>query len=329
MALKESLKKIANRIYLAATSARGREAVLFVSFLAVAYLFWLLLTLNNEAQEDIEIPVSIVNVPDSVTFISDVPEVVKASVRDKGSILVRYRFSNNKAMKIEWDEYVGRTDDNKFLMGRQDLAARLRSYFNTSTQIVTIAPDSLRLIYTTSPGRRVAIRVNSDLRPALGSIINGKMTISTDSVMLYSVNDLPHSLTSVETMPIIRSELTDTTSFHVKIKPIDGVRIVPDNVTVSVPVEPLIARSQTALVVAKNIPDGYGLLTFPSQITVSYLIPMSVYNSEPYDIKAYVDFNDAIAAPSSKIPVKISLLPEIYRDVTISPDSVEYIVEKR
>ncbi|WP_302597569.1 hypothetical protein [Muribaculum intestinale] len=329
MALTEKIRKITDRIHLAVTSSRGREVGLFLLFLAISYIFWLLLTLNNESQDDIDVPIAIVNVPDSVTFITDVQPVIKASVRDKGSILMRYRFNNSKVMKIDWAEYVGRTDDNRFLMGRQDLGARLRDYFGSSSQIVTVAPDSLKLIYTTSPGRKVAVHVNADVRPALGNIVNGPLTINTDSVTLYSVTDMPHSLTSVETMPIIRSKLTDTTSVLVKIKPIDGVRIIPDNVTVTIPVEPLIARSQMASVVVKNMPHGYGLLTFPSQIEVSYLIPMSAYNTEPYDIKAYVDFADALSAPTSKIPVTMSLMPELYRDVTISPDSVEYIVEQR
>lgn len=329
MALKQKFRKITDRIHLAATSTRGREVGLFLLFLVISYVFWLLLTLNNESQEDIDVPITIVNVPDSVTFITEVPPVIKASVRDKGSILMRYKFNNSKVMKIEWREYVGKSNDNRFLMGRQDLGARLRDYFGPSSQIVTVAPDSLKLTYTTNPGRRVAVHVNADVRPSLGNIVNGPLSLNTDSVTLYSVTDLPHSINSVETLPIIRSKLSDTTSVQVNIKPIEGVRIVPDNVIVTIPVEPLIARSQMAPIVVKNMPAGYGLLTFPSQIEVSYLVPMSAYNTEPYDIKAYVDFADALAAPTSKIPVTMSLMPELYRDVTITPDSVEYIVEQR
>lgn len=329
MGLRDTVLTAAEKIRIAVTSARGREVGLFAMFLGVSYVFWLLLTLNDELQEDFNVPVAIVNVPDSITFISEVPVAVKASVRDKGSILMRYHFNHSKVMKIEWSEYVGRTDDNKFLMGRQDLGARLREYFGTSSQIVTVAPDSLKLIYTTAPGRRVAVRLNADVRPALGSIVNGPLVVGTDSVTLYSVTDMPHSLNSVETMPLVRSNLTDTTVVLVKIKPVEGVRISPDAVTVTIPVEPLIARSQMASVVVKNMPENYGLLTFPSQIEVRYLLPMSAYNSEPYELKAYVDFADALASPTSKIPVTMSLMPALYRDVTITPDSVEYIVEQR
>lgn len=327
MSLKEQLSSVYSRAYEAVTSARGREVGLFLLFLAVSYIFWLLLTLNHEVQEDIEVPISIVNVPDSATFISDVPTAVKVSVRDKGSMLIRYKMGGGKTMKLEWADYA--STDSKFMMGKVDLGARLRDYFSPSSQIVTIVPDSIRINYTTEPGRKVPVVVRADVHAALGSVVNGPLTIDTDSVMLFALNDLPLNLNSVETIPIVRSNLNDTSKITVRIDPIPGVRIIPDQVTITVPVEPLIARRQMASVVVKDIPEGKGLLTFPSKVEVSYLVPMSAYNSEPFDIKAYVSFDEAVRATASKIPVRLSLIPELYRNVSVSPDSVEYIIEQK
>lgn len=327
MSLKEQLSSAYSRAYKAVTSTRGREVGLFLLFLAVSYVFWLLLTLNHEIQEDVEVPISIVNVPDSVTFISDVPTAVKVSVRDKGSVLIRYKMGGVKTMKLEWADYA--STDSKFMMGKVDLGARLRDYFGSSSQIVTIVPDSIRINYTTSPGRKVPVVVRADVHAALGSVVNGPLTIDTDSVTLFALNDLPLNLNSVETIPIVRSNLDDTSKITVRIDPIPGVRIIPDEVTITVPVEPLIARRQMASVVVKEIPEGKGLLTFPSKVEVSYLVPMSAYNSEPFDVKAYVSFDEAVRATTSKIPVRLSLIPELYRNVSVSPDSVEYIIEQK
>lgn len=327
MSLKDQLSSAYTRAYQAVTSARGREVGLFLLFLVVAYVFWLLLTLNNEYQEDIEVPISIVNVPDSVTFVSEVPSAVKVSVRDKGSVLIRHKMGGNKPMKLEWQDYS--STNSKFMMGRVDLGARLRDYFGASSQIVTVVPDSIRINYTTEPGRKVPVLVKADVNASLGNVINGPITIDTDSVMLFSVNDLPKGVNSVETIPIVRSNLSDTSHITVRIDPIPGVRIVPDRVTITVPVEPLIARRQMARITVKDCPAGKGLLTFPSQVEVSYLVPMSDYNSEPFDIKAFVSFDDAVRSTTSKVPVRLSLIPELYRNVSVSPDSVEYIIEQK
>lgn len=327
--IKKHLLKLLGTIRLAVTSTRGREVGLFVLFLAISFVFWLMLSLNNEAQQEVDIPLAVVNVPDSVTFITLPPHTVKVSVRDKGTSLLRYAISTPSTLKINWADYASRNGDNRFLMTRQDIAARLRDYFGPSSQIVSVNPDSIRIIYTDSPGRKVAVNLIADVRAALGHIVNGNLTIEPDSVTLYSVTDLPHSLDTVQTLPIVRGRLTDTTSVHVKINPIAGVRIIPDVVRVTIPVEPLIARTQVAQIIVRNLPQGYGLLTFPSRVELSYLIPMSLYNQPPQEVKAYVDFTQALASPTSKVAVTLSLIPDTYRNISFTPDSVEYIVEER
>ena len=305
---KKQLSDFINRVHDSITSTRGREILLFLVFLLISYIFWLLLTLNNEVQEDLEVPITLTNVPDSVTLISDVPPSLKVSVRDKGSSLVRYSWGEVPTMKINWDNY--RHSSGKFLLGTADLNARLRDYFGANSQIVTITPDSMRINYTTSPGRRVAVKVNADVRPALGWTVFGPVTANVDSVWLYSVDDLPHSLNSVETVPIVRSGLKDTTKFDARIEPIPGVRIIPDRIILTVP-------------------NDYTLITFPSKVEVSYLVPMSEFNSEPYVLKAYVDYNEARHARNGKLKVTMSLMPELYRNASMTPDSVEYIIEPK
>ena len=327
MPQKRSWARLISKIHDAVTSARGKEILLFLLFLMISYVFWLLLTLNNEMQEDIEVPVEIAGIPDSVTVISNIPESLKISVRDKGSALMKYKLGGIKPMKINWADYS--QAKNKFLLNKADLGAKIRDYISSSSQLVTMLPDSISLSYTTTPGRRVAVKVQADLKPIFGSIINGPLTTNTDSVWLFSVEDLPHNLTHVETLPIVRSSLSDTTEITVAIKPLPGVKIVPEEIVVKVPVEPLIARRQMATVIAKNIPDNISLHTFPSRIEIAYLVPMSEYNSELYDINAYVDYADIANNTSGKLPVTLSLYPESYHSVEAIPDSVEYITEHK
>lgn len=319
--------RISARLHAAVSSTRGREALLFMVFLLVSYIFWLMLTLNNEMQDDIEVPLELVNVPEGVTLISDVPDELKVSVRDKGTSLLKYKFGGMKNMRINWNDY--KPSDNRLLLNRADLGARLRDYFGSSAQVVTVLPDSIRINYTLLPGRKVDVKVHADLKPAFGCIINGPVTINVDSVMVYSVTDLPHSFTSVETVPVVRGGLADTTYIDVRLKPVDGVRIEPEYVTLCVPVEPLIARKQAVPVVVKNVPHGLNVLTFPSRIELSYLVPMSEYNSVPYEVTAYADYDDIATASDGKIPVTLSLMPEMYHNIGLSPDSVEYIIETK
>ncbi|MCM1080544.1 MAG: hypothetical protein NC343_02225 [Muribaculum sp.] len=286
------------------------------------------MTLNNEMQQDVDVPVVINNVPDSVTVLTDIPPSVKVSLRDKGSVFMRNRVSGIRPIRIEWSEYADNTTDNTFRLSKVELAGLVRDNFAQSTQVLSVVPDSMRLNYTTAPGIVVPVTPDVDMAAAPGYIINGPIVLSTDSVTMYAIGGLSNRIKSVSTMPVSRSNLIDTTHINIRLKSIDGVKIVPPSITITVPVEPLIARKQMATVTAKNVPDGTGLLTFPSTVEVSYLVPMSDFNKEPFAIKAYVDYSDVAKSHSGKLPVTLSLLPENYRNVSTAPDSVEYIVER-
>lgn len=325
MSLPESFRRTLSQVYAAATSARGREVLTFMVFLLIAYLFWLMLTLNNEMQEDIDVPVELVNVPDSVTIISDIPSAVKVSVRDKGSVLIRQQMNQGKVMKLDWNNYVA--GPTKMLVNRADLGARLREHFPTSTQIVTTLPDSIRLNYTSGPGRKVKVKVPLDIHPVFGSVI-GRVTVNTDSVMVYSVNPIPSSVTEVTTVPVVRTGLSDSTVIRADIEPMAGARFVPDHIELKVAVEPLIRRSQNVPVVVRDLPADRRMHTFPSTVELNYLIPMSEYSHPHFDVKAYVDYEEAVAATEGKVAVQLSLLPDSYHNPEVRPDSVEFIIER-
>ena len=291
-------------------------------FVAVAFVFWVLMSLDTEVQRDFEVPMEVTEVPDSVTLIGQLPPTLAVSVKGKDSQLLRFMWGKMSPVKFKWADNA--SDGNMKLPGAR-LDSRLREYFGTGVEIVSCRPDSLRIPYTTQPGVKVKLLVQADIHPNLQYIVSGAPYANVDSVTLYSVNGIPHSLKVVSTEPIVKSDLKDTTRYEVKVKPIAGVRIIPDKVTVTVPVEPLIARKRMAVIEAQGVPEGKNLVTFPSKVEVSYLVPMSAYNDE-YPLKAFVEYND-VKKPGNKIPVTLSMLPSIYHSVSFSPESVEYIIE--
>ncbi|MCM1517442.1 MAG: hypothetical protein NC117_02210 [Pseudoflavonifractor sp.] len=308
-------------------SSRGRDMLLFLVFLVISFVFWLLLTLNNEVQEDIEIPVELTSVPDSVTLISSMPDVINVSVRDKGSSLVRYVWGRVPVMGINFNDYA--KDDNRMILNETELNGRVRSFFGNGVQIVSVKPDSINLFYTSSPGRKAAVVVNADVKPNYQYIISGNLMTNVDSVRLFSVDPLPAGLTSVKTMPIVLTDLRDTTTVEVRLVAVAGVRIIPDRISVTVPVEPLISKRQIIPIEVRNIPAGMGMITFPSKIEASYLVPMSSYNEARPDIKAYVDFASTLDGSPAKLPVAVSYHADAYRNLSFTPDSVEYVIERK
>lgn len=320
--MKLQVKTLAARIGAALRSNRGKDVLLYLLFVAVAFVFWVFMALDTERQRDFDVPFELQEIPDSVTVIGQIPAEVSVSVKGKDSQLLRFSWGSQSPVKFKWSD---QAEDNVLLIPQTKLEAKLCDYFGTAVQVVSFRPDSIRLNYTTQPGVKVKLVVQADIRPNLQYIQSGPAVANVDSVMLYSATDIPHSLRAVSTEPIVKSGLKDTARYEVKVKPIAGVRIIPDKVTVTVPVEPLISRKRSVRIETINVPEGISLVTFPSVVEVSYLVPMSSYSDE-YPIKAFVDYNDT-RLPGNKIPVSLSVIPAIYHNVSKSMDNVEYIIE--
>ncbi|MCM1163953.1 MAG: YbbR-like domain-containing protein [Muribaculaceae bacterium] len=320
--MKQQVSILAARIGAALRSRRGKNVLLYLLFLAVAFVFWIFMSLDTERQRDFELPLELQEVPDSVTLIGQMPQTLAVSVKGKDSQLLRYSWGKQSTIKFKWNE---NASDDILLISHTRLETRLRDYFGANVQIASFRPDSIRISYTTQPGVKVSLNIQADIHPNLQYIVSGPIKANVDSVTLYSATDIPHSLRMVSTEPLVKSGLKDTARFEVKVKPIDGIRIIPDKVTVTVPIEPLISRKRAVRIETFNVPDGKSLVTFPSMIEVSYLVPMSSYNDD-YPIKAFVDYNDT-RLPGNKIPVSLSAIPSLYRNVSKSIDNVEYIIE--
>lgn len=317
-----NISNLFSRIGSALRSNRGRDVLTYLMFVAVAFVFWVFMSLDSEVQREFDVPLEITETPDSVTLIGHLPPTLTVSVKGKDSQLLRFLWGNPPTIRFKWNDNIS---DRRLFIPATRLDTRLREYFGSGVDLVACRPDSLAIPYTTMPGVKVPLKVQADIKTNLQYIVSGPLHADVDSVTLYSESGIPHSLQYVSTEPLITSGLKDTTRFEIKIKPIIGVRIIPDRVNVTVPVEPLISRKRTVVIEPQGVPAGKHLVTFPSRVEVSYLVPMSSYNEE-LPVKAFVEYAD-VHNPGNKIPVTLSMLPSIYHSVSVSPDMVEYIIE--
>lgn len=302
--------------------------MIFLLFTLVSYIFWVIMSLNDDAQRDLEVKLEITDVPDDVFFISEVPKSLTVNVRDKGSVLAGFFWNGTPGLKIRYDELTVYPLRDRVAFPEQELTSRVRSLFSSTTQVVSVRPDSLSLIYTDRPGAKAVVIPDLQVEPSAQSVISGPITISPDTVTVYAARHLAVRPSSVKTMTLNRSDLTDTLVCEVRIHPEAGVRIVPDRVTVTIPVEPLISKTRVVPVTLYHGASSasHDVVLFPSQVSVSYLLPMSLYSTENSVITVNADFYNR---SGTKIPLTLGSYPSYYQDISLSVDSVEYLIEQK
>lgn len=320
----ENNNELFSKIGKISKSSTGKNAFLFLIFLIVAFIFWLMLALNDEIQKDYVLPLEISEVPDSVTLIDNIPNNINVSVRDKGSSLVRFSLGNNPSIKIKYKDV--QSLNGRLILSRANINSILQSKFGSNAHIVSFTPDSIKSAITTLPGKSVKLIINTNVKPNPQYVICGEITANVDSIKLFSQNPIPDSIIAVNTALISHDNATDTIKESVSLILPNNIKAKPNKVTVTIPVEPLISK-KVSINIQPESTDGTKLIIFPSKCEVSYLIPMSRYNELPKDIVLKAAYQ-ASKSTSNKIPVTVSCDSVYYKNITVKPDSVEYIIEQ-
>lgn len=300
------------------------DFVLFLIFVCISTLFWFVLAANDSAQDSFNVKVSISNVPDSVTFISDIPERVHISVRDKGTNLWRNHW-RPPTINVDFRDY---GENGVLRFSKDDIASSLKSQFGKTATITSISIDSLYLDYTTNKGKRVPVVVDASITAASGSVISGELKPRPSSVYVYGEKSVLDTIHSVHTSLLSLKDISESCKVDVEMRKIANAKIIPSKVEVGVTVEPLVKKEAMITITAINVPQGRNLLLFPSKIPVDYYVAMShLGDDDDPDVELTVDYNDlSKSSSSSRLGVTIARFPSRLQNLTLKTDSVEYTV---
>lgn len=307
-------------------SSRFRSLLLFLTFVLIASLFWLIMTLNDSVQTNVQVNLKITNKPDSVTFISDVPKTLHVEVADKGTGLMRVAWLHTPTVNLSFPELAS---DGQLVCSRTDMMSAIKTAFGGSATIISSSIDSLRLLYTDRPGKNVPVQVSLQTSAKAGFMVYGAPKCEPPRVTVYGPREILDTLTRVFTKTYVEQNLSESRSFTADLAPIKGARIIPSKVSVKINVEPLVAKEEMITVVSENVPSGENLLLFPSKVHVAYYVPMSEFSSERSSVKVTADYHDVSTHRSARLPLHIEISDgsNAVRP-TLHSDSVEYTLIK-
>ena len=318
-----NIKDLIHTIRTAVRSRRGHNAIVFLVFLFISAVLWCVIALNDESQADIRMPVKVTHIPDSVTIVSQIPRVVSVSLQTRGTQLLKLGLTKPPVFNIDFRMY---RQGNTLRLSDTDLKAIARGALDGAA-IAVVSPDSLILAFTSQPP--VTLPVNPDyiVTPGPQAAITGEPKLSADSVKVYTTGRLASNIEAITTEPLRINGINETTTRRVRLIPPPNSRVVPDSIDVTVAVEPLIFKTRKVTIEPVNVPIGRKLITFPAQVDVMYMIPVSDYKtSEPY-IRVTADYRSVASGNSRMVRLRIADASENLQNVHLAADSAEYIIE--
>ncbi len=308
-------------------SPRGKSVLTFCVFLAISAALWVVMSLNQEMQQDIRCRVEIVNKPDSVAMISYLPDDISVSVKSRGSQLIKFSFGTPPTISIDYKYLI---HGNHISIGNSEMRALLRNVFGQNAQILSFSPDSLNLMFTSRSGVSLPVNIAAQVSTRSDFALAGAPKCVPESVMVYSIRPLDPIADKAVTTVIQYENIYETQTVHTRVIVPPGCRAFPDSVSVTFRVEPLIARSIKVPITTVNVPDSIRLILLPTTVTASYMVPANMYNDQLPPLAVTADYRSIdLSHPARRIRINVdsSKAPAL-RNVRLSTDSVEYMIER-
>jgi len=307
-----------------------RELLIFLSFLILSGIFWLLMTLNENYEQEIKIPVRYTNIPKGAVLTSSETDTLRAIVSDKGISLITYLYKKAaNPIEIDFMKFAG--ENGTGIVGSNELFKLVNNRLPASANAVSIKPEKLTFYYNYGEQKRVPVRLKGDVTPDKHYFISGTY-FSPDSISIYASPRILDSIQEVFTEPVIYRDVHDSLSINCKLQKIKGVKMVPDQTTVSFSTDILTELSfEEVPVIGINMPEGKILRTFPAKVKVSFVAGLKKYqNMSSEDFIIVADYNDIIRDSTSNVcEIWFQKKPEGLNNLTLSTTKVEYLIEDK
>lgn len=306
----------------------NREFLIFLFFLLLSGTFWLLMTLNETYERDVEVQIQLVDIPKNVVLTSDTTTNVRVTIHDKGFFLLSYLYGNKiRPISINFNTYAKKTGIGT--ISSAELQKIIYKQLFNSSRIVALKPDKFEFYFNYGLKKLVPIRLSGNITPGPSYYLS-KILFSPQSVEIYASREMLDSIKYVRTENIKILNLTDTLVKEVSLSKIKGVKYVPESVKISICPDILTEEKFEVPIVAENMPDGKILRTFPARVTVTFTVGASMFRSiRPDGFKVVADYNEVMNNPSDKCNIYLRTVPHGVRNARINVNQVDYLIEEQ
>lgn len=317
-------KYIRARKFLRSGLNRNFGAFLFFLFLSAG--FWLFITLDEEYEIEVAVPVKLINVPRNIVITTPLPDEVGIKIRDHGGSLLAYKYAHTLGtIIVDFNNY--NKTSGHVIIPITDVTKSIVATLRDGTRITGYTTETLEYYYSFGSYKSVPIvftgRITADSTYSVDQI-----ELSQQMAHVYAPKHILDTLRAVYTKPIEDQGLTADKSYSTGFTQIKGVKIVPQSIRLTAHVDQVTEKTVQVQVRWNNFPASKELKTFPSVVDVTFQVGTKRYkNITGEDFTIVINYDDVVNNTNNKIRLKLRGLPEGVSYARIIPEEVEFLIE--
>ena len=304
-----------------------RNLPVFLLFLCLSTAFWFLQTIQESTEVILPYRLTIEDLPKDVVFTGDMPSEIHVVYSSKGWNAFYYKFMRN-----EEPELVVNFKDINQKSGKITIDANTlrRAILRKKPQGMTYkssSPGKIETFYSNGQHKRVPVLFNGHVTTTAGRYQCGTI-ILPDSVDIYAPKHIYGSINNIKTENVTYTDLEDTLQTRLALLVPRGAKAIPDSVDVNICVDIFTDKTLQATVYSENVPHNKLIRTFPLKVNITFLVSATLYNDiTADDFLLVIDYNE-LKNDSKRCRVHVRQKPSGIRNLRISPETIEYIIEQ-
>ena len=305
----------------------NKQFLTFLFFILLSAVFWFILTLNDNYEKEMKIPVHIVNIPRNVMLTSASIDTVRATVHDQGWTLLNYLYGeHNHSINVDFRNYD--KGNGKGSIPASDLKRAIEQRFELSSKITSVKPEKLEFFYNNGERKRVPIHWTGRVIPEQLYFIS-HVAYKPDSFDVYASREKLDSIRMIYSEPLNYVGFRDTLEVLCKLAHPADVKVVPERVKIVFHTDVLTEESIEVPIKCVNLPAGKTLRTFPSKVRVNFVAGISQIRSlSPDEFSVVADYLEIQQKPSDKCNLYLQSVPHGINRATLSVKQVDYLIEE-
>lgn len=299
-----------------------RAYVPFIVCILIAAVLWVTREMGKTYQEKLSVSLNYVNMPKSLSIISQIPYELNVVVESTGWGLVKHYLFDEKKISIDVSEI-----ENANIAALDTKDERIISHLGEQLKILEIFPEEITFYFEKIHSKKVPVYVPMSITYEQQYEANGKVVVEPDSIIVYGSQSVIDTIKNVQTELFVKKKQKESFADSISLIPKKNVSYSSEKVVVSAQVEKFTEQTVVIPITLINAPaDKVAIHLLREKVSISFLVGLS--NAQTYfptDFEAVADYQQQTSL--GVIPVEIIRYPEFVRIVRQDVTSVGVVTD--
>jgi len=309
---------------------KWKEIFIFLFFLLLSFGFWFLQTLQQDYEKKIELPLEMTNVPKDWVISNGAVQEIRIVLKDKGTTLMYHVWKSNFSPVDISLANISASNDSTVIITNRMLHNAVEKQLASSTAIVSIEPPDITVKYDKLSSKIVPVIPDLKIVTKQGFQISDSIKIENQTVKIYASKKILAAIDGIKTKLVTLNNVSKTKEVTTKLNLPEGVSVDDETVNMTIPVEEFTEKTFHLPVICTDLPNDFMVRIFPATVDVVCNTPISHFKELTEEsLEIHLLFQEFKNNRTTGIlPLKLTRKPDWLKNVKISPENVEFIIEQ-